>query len=132
MNTFQVILLVLLVAAALVTLVAGLRRMIGRPTAAMLLVVLLIGFLATLDPDRTTVVARAVGVNRGTDLIVYLMTLVVLQGFVVFYLRLRRVRRELTLLVRRLAILEAGPIGSEPGIADSPSNGETANAAEPR
>ena len=132
MNTFQIILLVLLVATALATAVAGLRRMIGRPTAAILLVVLLIGCLATLDPDRTTVVARAVGVNRGTDLIVYLMTLVVLQGFVVFYLRLRKVRRELTLLVRRLAILEAGGTGSEPVIVDSPSTKEAVNAAPPR
>ncbi|MCP4069505.1 MAG: DUF2304 domain-containing protein, partial [Phycisphaeraceae bacterium] len=62
---------------------------------------------AAVDPDRTTRFARTIGINRGTDLIVYLVTIVVFQGFVIFYLRLRKVRRELTLLVRQLALLEA-------------------------
>ena len=116
MNAFQIILLCVLAVAGLFTVVAGLRRSIGRPTAIILLLILLVGSLATIDPDRTTTVARALGVNRGTDLILYLMTLIVLQGFVIFYLRLRKVRRELTLLVRRLAILEATGAGGEPGL----------------
>lgn len=118
MSVFQIILLIVLALAGVLTLVAGLRRSIGRPTMLVLLTVLSIGALATVDPDRTTVVARALGVNRGTDLILYLMTLIVLQGFVIFYLRLRRVRRELTLLVRRLAILEASGAGTDSGVAD--------------
>ena len=107
MSMFQIILLVLLGILCLVVLVSGVRRSIGRPTAAVFLGILTIGILATIEPDRTTVLARAMGINRGTDLILYIMTIVVLQGFFIFYLRLRKVRRELTLLVRRLAIMEA-------------------------
>ena len=51
------------------------------------------------------------GISRGTDLLLYIMVLAVLQGFLLVYLRLRRVRRELTILVRKLALLEA----HEPG-----------------
>ena len=107
MSMFQIILLVFLGTLCLLVLVSGARRSIGRPTAAVILGILTIGILATIEPDRTTVIARAMGINRGTDLILYVMTIIVLQGFFIFYLRLRKVRRELTLLVRRLAIMEA-------------------------
>ena len=114
MNMFQIILLAVLGVLAVLTIVAGARKSIGRPVAVLILVVLTVGILAAIDPDRTTVIARALGIDRGTDLILYVMTLVVLQGFFIFYLRLRKVRRELTLLVRRLAILEA-PGAPRPG-----------------
>lgn len=107
MITLQIIIICILGVLAVFGLVGGLRRTIGRPAAAMILIVSTLGILAAVDPDRLTTVARALGINRGTDLIVYLVTLAVFQGFVVFYLRLRKVRRELTLLVRQLAILEA-------------------------
>ena len=114
MSMFQIILLVFLGILCLVVLVSGIRRSIGRPTAAVFLGILTIGILATIEPDRTTVIARAMGIARGTDLILYIMTIVVLQGFFIFYLRLRKVRRELTLLVRRLAIMEAPGSNSWP------------------
>ena len=114
MSMFQIILLVFLGILCLVVLVSGVRRSIGRPTAAVFLGILTIGILATIEPDRTTVIARAMGIARGTDLILYIMTIVVLQGFFIFYLRLRKVRRELTLLVRQLAIMEAPGSNSWP------------------
>ena len=114
MSMFQIILLVFLGILCLLVLVSGARRSIGRPTAAVFLVILTIGILATIEPNRTTVIARAMGIDRGTDLILYVMTIVVLQGFFIFYLRLRKVRRELTLLVRRLAIMEAPGSNSWP------------------
>ncbi|MAD19752.1 MAG: hypothetical protein CMJ52_05960 [Planctomycetaceae bacterium] len=107
MTAFQIILVVTLGILAVFAMVGGLRRSIGRPAAVTILIVSIVGILAATDPDRTTRFAQKLGINRGTDLIVYIVTLVVFQGFVVFYLRLRRVRRELTLLVRHVAILEA-------------------------
>lgn len=107
MTTFQIILIFILGCLGLFGLIGGFRRSIGRPAAVIILIISIAGILAALDPNRTTKLAQTIGISRGTDLIVYLVTLVVFQGFVVFYLRLRKVRRELTLLVRHLAILEA-------------------------
>ena len=121
MSMFQIILLVVLGGLSVLVLVSGARKSIGRPVAAVILAVLTLGILAAVDPDRTTVIARGLGIDRGTDLILYLVTLVVLQGFFIFYLRLRKVRRELTILVRRLAILEAP--ASDAGLRDDPEEG---------
>jgi len=107
MTAFQIILISIFSALGAFAVIGGLRRSIGRPAAVIILLVAIAGILAAIDPDRTTRFARAIGINRGTDLIVYLVTIVVFQGFVIFYLRLRKVRRELTLLVRQLALLEA-------------------------
>lgn len=107
MSPFQVILIVLLAGLLAFVVQAGVRRTIGRPFAVITSIILLVGILAAIAPDRTTTISRAVGISRGTDLVLYVLVLAVLQGFLVFYLRLRKVRRELTLLVRRLAILEA-------------------------
>ena len=117
MNPFQIVLIVVLggTAAFLATAVA--KHKIGRPAGLVWLTVVALGLLAAIAPDRTTVVAHRLGISRGTDLILYVLVLAVMQGFLIFYLRIRRMRRELTLLVRRLAILEA-PSGPEPGPTD--------------
>ena len=107
MTLIQIIIIATLGLVAIFAMVGTLTRSIGRPAAATILIVSIAGILAAVDPDRTTRFARTLGINRGTDLIVYLVTLAVFQGFVIFYLRLRKVRRELTLLVRHVAILEA-------------------------
>ena len=107
MTAFQIILISTLAALGAFAVIGGLKRSVGRPAAAIILIIAIAGILAAVDPDRTTRFARTIGINRGTDLIVYLVTIVVFQGFVIFYLRLRKVRRELTLLVRQLALLEA-------------------------
>lgn len=128
MTTFQIIIIATLGVIAIFAVAGAFRRSIGRPAAATILIVSIAGILAALDPDRTTRFARAVGINRGTDLIVYVVTLVVFQGFVVFYLRLRKVRRELTLLVRHVAILEAS---SRNAPARTPEDAPEPEAADP-
>lgn len=107
MSPFQIVLIVALGGMAAFVIQATIRQRLGRPAGLIWTVILLGGILASIDPDGTTRVARQLGISRGTDLILYLLVLAVLQGFLIFYLRLRRVRRELTILVRRLAILEA-------------------------
>jgi len=58
-------------------------------------------------PDATGVVARKLGVDRGADLISYLSVLAMLAGFFLVSLRLRGLNRQITLLVRQLAISDA-------------------------
>ena len=60
--------------------------------------------LAALWPRSTMLAARALGIGRGADLIMYCSVFVTLVGFFYIYTRFRRLDRALTLLVRRLAI----------------------------
>lgn len=113
MTPFQWILVGAISALAAVAVLAIVKGKIGRVAGGAWLVVLLVGLLATIDPDRVTRVANAVGINRGADLVLYLLALAVFWGFLLVYIRLRRVRRELTLVVRRLAVMEAEEGGEE-------------------
>jgi hypothetical protein len=54
-----------------------------------------------------------------------------MQGFLLLYLKLRRVRRELTLLVREIAIREAraqAPAGDAGDAGDAPAGDEAREA----
>ena len=107
MTPFQWILVGAISALAAVAVLAIVKGKVGRVAGAAWIVVLLVGLLAAIDPDRVTKIANAVGINRGADLVLYLLALAVFWGFLLVYIRLRRVRRELTLVVRRLAVMEA-------------------------
>lgn len=63
--------------------------------------------IAIARPQLTVVVAQALGIVRGADLIFYLAILGMFVGFFVVYVRLRRLDEGLTQVVRRLAIAEA-------------------------
>ena len=107
MTTFQIILLSVLGATATAIVVAAARRRIGRLVALAWTAVLAAGMVFAIEPDWTTAIARKVGINRGTDLVLYVLAVASIQVFLLLYLKLRRVRRELTLLVRELAIRDA-------------------------
>ncbi len=62
---------------------------------------------AILFPDFTTTVANAVGVGRGTDLILYLLVVGSVFAVVMLASRLMRIEDTLTELVRQLAISNA-------------------------
>jgi hypothetical protein len=107
LSVFQLLLL-----AALGLLMAGLvaaiaRGALGRVAGALWLAVSGAGVVFAVEPDWTTMIANAVGIRRGTDLLLYLLVLAVLQGFLVMYIRIQRLRRDITVVVRELAILQA-------------------------
>jgi hypothetical protein len=66
-----------------------------------------LGLAFVLFPDLTSIVASAVGVGRGVDVVVY--AAIILLFYLVFriYLRLDRMEREITVLVRQLSVDEA-------------------------
>ena len=76
-----------------------------KKMAFALLMVLVV--IAVLSPELVNAVANAVGVGRGTDLVLYMVS--VTFGFYVVnqYLRSQDARDELHQLARRIAILEA-------------------------
>ena len=63
--------------------------------------------VAVIYPDETTEIAKALGIRRGADLLLYSAVLAFSAGFYVVSLRLRQVSREVTLLTREVALLEA-------------------------
>lgn len=58
-------------------------------------------------PDHLSAVANAMGVGRGTDLLLYLWVALTMLAFAGVVLELRYLRRQLTLLARELALQRA-------------------------
>ncbi len=100
--------LVIIVGVLLIgSIVALLRGWAGKREGLIWAAVFLAALVAILWPGATSRVARTIGIGRGADLILYIAVIVMLAGFWAIYIRLRRVRREITLLVRHQALLEA-------------------------
>ncbi len=104
MNLIQILLI--LVAVAFLVVYLGYFRSVLRDR--------LIAFgifasavFAVLFPDVTTTVANAVGVGRGTDLILYLLVVGSVFAVVMLATRLISIEHTLTELVRQLAISNA-------------------------
>lgn len=86
------------------------RRGAARTRASkrlILLALVAVAVLSILYPDLTTRAAHLVGVGRGTDLLLYVLTAVFLYVVVGFYLKFKDVERQITVLARRLALDEA-------------------------
>jgi small membrane protein len=117
MNLFQGLVLALFVGLALFTLSAAMRGARKR-VVAFWLAIWGTGAAAIIWPPMTAVVARRLGIGRGTDLLLYLSVLVMFVAFFYVYTRFRRMDRQITLLVRRLAIQNATPAAPVPPPAE--------------
>ncbi len=115
MNVFQLLGSSLLLLAILVTAVAAFRRRIAWGPALFWLALWLAATAAILAPELTVVVARFLGIDRGADLVFYCAILAMLGGFFLTYLKLRRIEKDITVLVRQMAILDARQAGLEGG-----------------
>lgn len=90
------------------------------------------GAVAIYDPMVTVRVAHAIGIERGTDLIVYVFALAFLGTTFFFYARTLRLQRQITELVRHLAIREAEqgpPRDPDKVVAGTPPSERTPLAA---
>jgi hypothetical protein len=108
------IVLIQLVLIAVVILVAArlLRGRGARTQAARRLGLLLFAGLAVwsiLFPSVVTLIAKAVGVGRGTDMVLYALVVAFLSFTVTTYVRFREFEARYTKMARRLALDEAGP-----------------------
>jgi hypothetical protein len=104
MSAFQYLVMVVLVLLAWATVRAAMRGGIRKRIATFWLLIWTAVGVAALWPRSTLVVARALGIGRGADLVMYSSVLAMLIGFFYIYTRFRRLDRSLTLLVRRLAV----------------------------
>lgn len=108
MNPFQWITLPVL---ALLLLRDGLGLLFRRPSfrrdRLIRWLVWAAAFVAILNPDLTVVAANAIGIQRGTDLVLYSFVFAFLGTTFFFYTQYMRLHRQLTDVVRHIAIQEA-------------------------
>lgn len=90
-----------------------LRRLAG-------LTIVTLGIVAVLWPLLTTRVANAIGVGRGTDLVLYVLVMVFAYTAVATSQRIARLEKTITLLVRELAILRGA--GSAHELEERPTS----------
>lgn len=107
MNGFQVLILSVLVVLFAVGAAAMVRGWSGRRAGFVWCMLCALAALATAWPEVTVRVAHVLGIGRGADLVFYCAVVVMMIGFWMTYMRLRHLRRDVTSLVRHLAILEA-------------------------
>jgi hypothetical protein len=89
------------------TLRSYLRGRSGRLATACWSALWLGAGVAIAEPRTTVWVARALGIGRGADLVLYCSVLAVSLGFFLVYARLRQLESHLTLVVRHLALRDA-------------------------
>lgn len=73
----------------------------------LMMLFILAAVLSILFPQWLTWVAALIGVGRGTDLLLYVLVLMFLAFVYTQYRRNTQLERRLTLLARRLALLDA-------------------------
>lgn len=136
MNLFQIIALLVLGLLLVITVAVTVRERARKREGFAWVIVWLAAGVAIAWPDITTKIAHLLGIRRGADLVFYCAVVVMLVGFLMVYVRFRRMQRELTLIVRHLAIRDATDTSCErkgndtpvaPDLADNPSP-----AKEPR
>ncbi len=68
---------------------------------------LAVGAVLVLFPELANYAASLVGVGRGADLLLYLLVLAVYAGGLLVLAKFRRIERQMTDLVRQIALREA-------------------------
>jgi hypothetical protein len=98
------------------------RSRVGLRASARLaaLLLALLAIVSIMDPDVTQRVAEALGVTRGTDLVLYLLVVVFAATSLGFYFRFRELERRLADLARAEAIREAVSVQGMPGAGTGP------------
>ncbi|MEM7166633.1 MAG: DUF2304 domain-containing protein [Planctomycetota bacterium] len=129
LNLFQQVVVPIMGFLTVATIVAGVRSWLNKREAVLLTLLWLAIGVSILLPDLTQRVARMLGIDRGTNLVVYLTFLIVVVGFFFVYRGMTNMKREITLLVRHVAIRDAnqGPTSSTP--TSNPANSDSEQAS---
>lgn len=110
MTSFQWIAFAILGVSFTVTLGLTVRRVITPRVGLAWGLLWIAAAVAIAKPELTATIARALGIGRGTDLVLYFAILFMIFGFFAVYVRLRRIESEMTKVVRELAIRSADAV----------------------
>jgi small membrane protein len=94
----------------------GVRLQAGKRIGLVLFAA--VNVVAVLRPDDVSDLAHALGVGRGTDLVLYGLVIAFFLGTLSTYMRFKVVDRRFTELARVLAIREAEIVNRERGVID--------------
>jgi hypothetical protein len=83
------------------------RRQLRRTSGILWVAFWAASAAAVLRPNITRTAAKAIGIGRGADLVMYCGLLATAIGFFLLYLRFRQLEANITKLVRHVAIQEA-------------------------
>ena len=72
-----------------------------------LLFVFLLGILAVVFPQYTTVVANRLGVGRGADLLLYLLVVISYFAWAFLYQKIRHLEQQQTAIIREMTLFQA-------------------------
>ena len=109
MNGFQIVSVSIAALFCAIVVVGLARRRVALGSALFWLTVWVAAAVAILNPEWTRVVAEALGIARGADLVFYCAILAMFIGFFLVYAKLRRIDHALTEVARALAIERATP-----------------------
>ena len=104
---FQIVGIALMALMAIGSLAAMAKGWTRRRDALLWCLVFVTAAVAIAQPSLTQRIARVFGIKRGADLVLYCSVVVMMASLWMIYVRLRRLRRAVTLLVRKIALLEA-------------------------
>lgn len=107
MTSFQWIAFVVLGISFVSTLTLTVRRRIAPRVGFAWGLLWIAAAVAIARPELTATIASALGIGRGTDLVLYVAILAMVFGFFAVYVRLRRIESDLTKIVRELAMKNA-------------------------
>ena len=107
----KIILILLLVAFAVFLMLPGRGQRHLAIRRLVMLVLLVLAVLAVVFPSGVTAVAHLVGIGRGADLLLYGLIVVFAGNSILVQRRHRNTEREMTILARQLAILQAPDAG---------------------
>lgn len=114
MTNFQTIGLTVTAILFAATLAAVAARAINRRAAFAWIVVWVAAVVAIARPALTITVAHFLGIGRGADLVFYCAILGMMVALFYIYLRFKRIDREITTIVRALAIRDSTPDAEAP------------------
>jgi len=79
----------------------------SRLVASFISVCCVIGIIFVISPNLSTKVANFVGVGRGADLVIYIISIVSFAGIFNLHLKMRKTAEIYTELARKIALLDA-------------------------
>lgn len=107
-NVAQIFLLTLTVIMMIMDIVRHRQRKIGRRAFLLWLFLWTGASVVILFPNSTAVLAHRLGIGRGADLVLYISVVLILYLLFKVYVRMEKVDREITQIVRTLALRQAG------------------------
>lgn len=107
MNLFQWVAIGFIGSSLLIEVIRAVRQKRLSWTKSFRITIWLVAAISVLNPGMVTRLAQTIGIGRGADVLIYVVTLTFIATTFYFYSRYMRLQRQITDLTRYLAIHEA-------------------------